>query len=337
MTVTRSVVPGEWYAVLGRRRGRAPAAGRQGPGRRRLGAASTRAPGFDEVLDALISGGLRELPGFVLVSESDGDVKLVIRGAGVAELTTADGPGHHRRSADSTWVERTVTGVTGLCASGSPTATARRTSSGSGLVRVASVQQPAPAARVDDRTARRPAEPIRTRADPGARRRSRSPRRSRDRPDPEPAPSRAEPTATAPIPGTDPDPPSPATAPPGPGRDARRGGAAGLLQRRGRRRRPGGRGRAARLSLATRRRAGPAGQRARARTRRSPRPTWRSGPASAPTRARRWSPTSAPPTAPSSSSPACRPEDLQPGIAVRLDPGAIVDLGEGATIQVTTL
>jgi hypothetical protein len=30
-------------------------------------------------------------------------------------------------------------------------------------------------------------------------------------------------------------------------------------------------------------------------------------------------------------------EDLQPGIAVQLIPGAIVDLGEGVTIQVTTV
>ena len=30
-------------------------------------------------------------------------------------------------------------------------------------------------------------------------------------------------------------------------------------------------------------------------------------------------------------------EDLQPGIAVQLLPGAIVDLGEGVTIQVTTV
>ena len=29
-------------------------------------------------------------------------------------------------------------------------------------------------------------------------------------------------------------------------------------------------------------------------------------------------------------------EDLQPGIGVRLVPGAVVDLGEGATIRVTT-
>ncbi len=35
--------------------------------------------------------------------------------------------------------------------------------------------------------------------------------------------------------------------------------------------------------------------------------------------------------------PGLPPEDLQPGIAVQLIPGAVVDLGEGVTIQVTTV
>ena len=34
--------------------------------------------------------------------------------------------------------------------------------------------------------------------------------------------------------------------------------------------------------------------------------------------------------------PGLPPEDLHPGIAVQLLPGAVVDLGEGVTIQVTT-
>ena len=44
--------------------------------------------GFDEVLDALITSGLRELPGFVLVSESDGETRVVLRGAARAGFTT---------------------------------------------------------------------------------------------------------------------------------------------------------------------------------------------------------------------------------------------------------
>ena len=62
MTVSRSVVPGEWYAVLGDEvvvllppTAKARVAG--------VWERVDEGAGFDEVLDALISGGLRELPG----------------------------------------------------------------------------------------------------------------------------------------------------------------------------------------------------------------------------------------------------------------------------------
>ena len=113
MTVTRTVVPGEWYGVLG-----AsvivllpPAAKSRVAG---LWETVDDGAGFDEVLDALISGGLRELPAFVLVSGEGRDVKVVIRGAGRAELRTPDGPVVISGSTDTTWVEQNVTGVTGL-------------------------------------------------------------------------------------------------------------------------------------------------------------------------------------------------------------------------------
>ena len=96
VTVSRSVVPGEWYAVLGDDVVvlLPPAAKARVAGVWEL---VDEGAGFDEVLDGLISGGLRELPGFVLVSDTAGDVKLVIRGAGEAELSAADGPGHGHR------------------------------------------------------------------------------------------------------------------------------------------------------------------------------------------------------------------------------------------------
>ena len=147
MTVSRSVVPGEWYAVLGDDVVvlLPPAAKARVAGVWEL---VDEGAGFDEVLDGLISGGLRELPGFVLVSESVGDVKLVIRGAGVAELTAAEGPVTISGDADSTWVERTVTGVTGLCLRVADGEGAPYTL-GSGLVRVSSVEQPATESRAD--------------------------------------------------------------------------------------------------------------------------------------------------------------------------------------------
>jgi hypothetical protein len=140
MTVTRTVVPGEWYGVLGASvivllppSAKARVAG--------LWETVDDGAGFDEVLDALISGGLRELPGFVLVSGEGRDVKVVIRGAGQAELRTADGPVTVSGSADTTWVEQNITGVTGLrvqVAEGDGAPYTIET----GLVRVASVEHP---------------------------------------------------------------------------------------------------------------------------------------------------------------------------------------------------
>ena len=147
MTVSRSVVPGEWYAVLGDEVVvlLPPAAKTRVAGVwERVDAGA----GFDEVLDALVSGGLRELPGFVLVSDIDGDVKLVIRGAGEAELTTVEGPVSVVGDAGSTWVERHVPGVTALrlrVADGDGTPYAL----GSGLVRVSSVEKPASGSEAD--------------------------------------------------------------------------------------------------------------------------------------------------------------------------------------------
>ncbi|MGH3362531.1 MAG: FHA domain-containing protein [Nocardioides sp.] len=104
---------------------------------------------FDEVLDALISGGLRELPGFVLVSELDDDTKVVIRGAAAARFTTSGGEVRLTGSEATTWVERSMTGVsameidvTGEGGDGNhPTYSLE-----SGLVRVSRVENPAPVA-----------------------------------------------------------------------------------------------------------------------------------------------------------------------------------------------
>ena len=141
MTVTRSVVPGEWYGVLGDRvivllppAAKARVAG--------LWETVDDGAGFDEVLDAVISSGLRELPAFVLVAGAGRDVKVVIRGAGEAELGTADGTVTITGSDDTTWVEQNVAGVTSRrvrVADG----TGPAYTVGSGLVRVASVEHPA--------------------------------------------------------------------------------------------------------------------------------------------------------------------------------------------------
>jgi FHA domain len=145
VTVTRAVVPGDWYGVLGD-----SVLVLLPPGAKsRVTGIWERVDdgaGFDEVLDALISDGLRELPGFVLVSSDSGDVKVVIRGEGEAELRTADGPVTVVGAADTTWVERNVAGVTGLRVRvGDPTGDGDGTpyTVSTGLVRVAIIEQPA--------------------------------------------------------------------------------------------------------------------------------------------------------------------------------------------------
>jgi hypothetical protein len=68
--------------------------------------------GFDEMLDALISTGLRELPGFVLVSEQDAETKVVVRGAARVHLAAGGEVFHVEGDRATTWVERSVPGVT---------------------------------------------------------------------------------------------------------------------------------------------------------------------------------------------------------------------------------
>ena len=71
--------------------------------------------GFDELLDALISSGLRELPGFVLVSSGDEPTRVVLRGAARASFTLADGETVELDGGEAaTWVEQILHGVTAL-------------------------------------------------------------------------------------------------------------------------------------------------------------------------------------------------------------------------------
>jgi hypothetical protein len=143
VTGSRFVVPGSWYGVLGNDVAvLLPPAAK--PRVARLWERVDEGAGFDEVLDALISDGLRELPGFVLVSSQGSDVRIVIRGAGRAELATSGGPVTVSGAPDTTWVEQSVTGVSALrihVADGDGPAYPF----GNGLVRVAGVEQPAAA------------------------------------------------------------------------------------------------------------------------------------------------------------------------------------------------
>jgi hypothetical protein len=107
----RSYRPGDWFGIFGDRttvllppgeKARVPA----------LWQLLDDGAGFDEALDALVAGGLRGLPGFVLLSEEDGTTRIVVRGAARARLSGADGELELEGSDAATWVERTARGVT---------------------------------------------------------------------------------------------------------------------------------------------------------------------------------------------------------------------------------
>jgi hypothetical protein len=99
--------------------------------------------GFDEVLDALIADGLRELPGFVLISEAGADTKVVVRGPATARFSTSDGDVELAGSAATTWVEHAMTGVTGLVIELGGEGEGPDFTVQNGLVRVSRVQEPA--------------------------------------------------------------------------------------------------------------------------------------------------------------------------------------------------
>ncbi len=163
MSVSRKVVSGEWYGVLGDDViVLLPPEAK--PRVARVWETVDDDASFDEVLDALISGGLRGIPGFVVVAGQGPDVKVVIRGAAEAELTTAEGPVRMSGSADTTWVEHNVSGVTGFrvrVAEGTPATY----TVGSGLLRIASIEQPADRETAD---ASGPAEAVAVPIEPSA-------------------------------------------------------------------------------------------------------------------------------------------------------------------------
>jgi FHA domain len=140
-TIARTYRPGAWFGIFGdhaivvlppSEKGRVP----------QLWQLVDDGAGFDEVLDALISDGLRELPGFVLVSESDADTKVVVRGPATARFTTSDGEVELAGAAATTWVEQSMTGVTGLVIELGGEGEGPDLTVQNGLVRVSRVQEP---------------------------------------------------------------------------------------------------------------------------------------------------------------------------------------------------
>ena len=106
----RSYLPGDWFGIVGER-----AVVILPPTEKARVAALWElvdgGAGFDVTLDALISGGLRELPAFVLVSTGEGETRVVIRGPARAEFQVDGETVQLEGSNATTWVERSMLGV----------------------------------------------------------------------------------------------------------------------------------------------------------------------------------------------------------------------------------
>jgi hypothetical protein len=140
--VTRSVLPGSWYAVLGPDLVLALP-----PGSRELAArawvAVDSGAGADAVLDLVLSEGLSGLEGFALLSSDEGRTRAVARGHAVC-LLLADG---HEAVADgrtaTTWAEVAADDVTAWSLEVGPPAEGEPLVVADGLVRVSRVLWPA--------------------------------------------------------------------------------------------------------------------------------------------------------------------------------------------------
>jgi hypothetical protein len=103
----RSYRPGGWFGILGER-AVVILPPTEKPRVAGLWELVDGGAGFDVTLDALISGGLRDLPAFVLVSTVEGETRVVIRGPARAEFRV-DGETVQLEGSDATtWVERSM-------------------------------------------------------------------------------------------------------------------------------------------------------------------------------------------------------------------------------------
>ena len=98
---------------------------------------------FDEILDVLIADGLRQLPGFLLVSEEGALTRVVLRGQARAVFTAGGDDVELDGSEATTWIERSLSDVSTMRLEVSEETAADRLVTAGGVARVASVEQPA--------------------------------------------------------------------------------------------------------------------------------------------------------------------------------------------------
>jgi hypothetical protein len=106
----RSYLPGDWFGIVGER-AVVILPPTEKPRVAALWELVDGGAGFDVTLDALISGGLRELSAFVLVSTGEGETRVVIRGPARAEFQVEGETVHLEGSNATTWVERSMVEV----------------------------------------------------------------------------------------------------------------------------------------------------------------------------------------------------------------------------------
>ncbi len=106
----RSYLPGEWFGIVGER-AVVILPPTEKPRVAALWELVDGGAGFDVTLDALISGGLRELSAFVLVSTGEGETRVVIRGPARAEFQVDGETVELEGSNATTWVERSMVEV----------------------------------------------------------------------------------------------------------------------------------------------------------------------------------------------------------------------------------
>lgn len=99
--------------------------------------------GFDDVLDALVASGLRALPGFVLLGRAEGSTRVLLRGSATATFTLSGGETVEVTSTKGgTWAERSLEKVESVQLALEDGAAGDDLVIGSGLVRVAQVDEP---------------------------------------------------------------------------------------------------------------------------------------------------------------------------------------------------
>lgn len=146
MSAEARFAPGDWYAVVGDRvtvllpgsqRGRVAA----------LWDLADSGAGAEDLLDALLAGGLSSLDHFALVAHDDDSTRLIVRGAPRATVSSTGGEEILSAAPGTTWAERVLAGVTSVRVTldGEASADHRLTP---GLARVSAVELGTPSASV---------------------------------------------------------------------------------------------------------------------------------------------------------------------------------------------